>query len=58
MNRVQLSALTPYRSYGVITYDIIAGHENVYVNYSGQNVVRVMREVSLCWACHDAMVDM
>ena len=48
----------PYRSYDVIMYDIIAGHENIYVNNSSQNRGRAVAEVSLCLSRQDASNDM
>ena len=37
----------PYRLYDVIMYDVIAGHENIYVNNSSPNRGRAVGEVSL-----------
>ena len=34
--------MTPYRLYDVIIYDVIAGHENAYVNNLSQNRVRTV----------------
>ena len=35
----------PYKSYEVIIYDVIAGHENAYVNNSSQNRATAVGEV-------------
>ena len=42
INQVQLLAGDPYRSYDVIIYDVIAGHENIDVNKSPQNQGRAV----------------
>ena len=47
----------PYRSYDVIMYDVIAGHENIYVNNSSQNRGRTVGEVALCLSRQDASTD-
>ena len=45
----------PYRSYGIIMYDVITGHKkNIFVNNSSQNRDRVVGEVSLCLSLRDA----
>ena len=48
----------PYRSYDVIMYDVITGHQNIYVNNSSQNRGRAMGVVSLCLSRQDALNDM
>ena len=48
----------PYRSYDVIMYDVITGHENIYVNNFSQNWDRAVGEVSLCLSRQDASNDM
>ena len=50
--------MTPYRSCDDIMYDVIAGHENAYVNNSSQNRARAVDEVSLRLSYHDASTDM
>ena len=49
--------MTPYRSYDVIIYDVIAGHEIIYVNKPSQSRGRDVSEVSLCLCCEDASTD-
>ena len=48
----------PCRSYDVIMYDVIAGHENIYINSSSQNRGRALIEVSLCLSHKCASNDM
>ena len=50
--------VTPYRSYDVLMYDVIAGHENIYINNSSQNRGRTVDEVSLCLSREDALTDL
>ena len=57
MNQVQQLAV-PCRSYDVIIYDVIAGHENIYVNNSSDNRGRAVSETSLYLSCTDASTDM
>ena len=38
-------------------YEVIAGHENAYVNNSSQNRGRAMDEVAKCLYCQDASTD-
>ena len=52
------SQWTPYRSREVITYDVIAGHGNVYGNNSSQNRVKAVDEASMCLSCYDTSTDM
>ena len=48
MNQVQLLAGDSRTSpYDVIIHDVIAGHENIYVNNSSQNQGRDVGEVSM-----------
>ena len=49
---------SPYTSYDVIMHDIIAGHENIYVNNSLQNPGRAVIEVALCLSRQDTSTDM
>ena len=48
----------PYRSYDVIMYDVIAGHENIYVNNFSQNRGGAVGVVSLYLSRQDASTDM
>ena len=46
-----------YRSYGVIMYDVIACHENVYDNKYWQNITTALYVMSLCLSCHHVLAD-
>ena len=45
--------VTPYR-----LYDVIAGHENIYVNHSSQNRGRAVGEVPMCLSRQGTSTDM
>ena len=59
MNQVQLRAGDSRTSpYDVIIHDVIAGHENTYVNNSSQNQGRDVGEVSMRLSRQDTSTDM
>ena len=58
MKQGQLLVGDPRRSYDVIMYYVIAGHENISVNNSSQKWGRAVGEVSSCLSCQDASIDM
>ena len=52
------SSATASRCHPHRSYDVITGHENVYLDKSWQNRVKAVCEVPLCLSCNDATADM